>query len=324
MKYLIVLSLLFTSLADASEKDEIEINLSKLPTGQHLRVEWYGFPVLILKPNTEQLDAIKDNKTRISEEIQSQAFQNFARSSGNERASVLYDSTIQAYQNGSLIHPYPLIVLMAVSPTQGCAIGAQKTENILINPCNKVTYSLDGRVLNSNGRFAANLLIPKYSVSDNKLKISAPKLAKLRDFSPDILASNQSKEAMVWEAVSWDKLDVLNHLVNKDKSILNIRTGVGCNLLHVASNKSSQLVSHLIDNGLSTTLICNGGYTPIMLSLLTKNTENAILLAKSGAKTSSYCEQGTCAKSLQEYLTSEARYSEKEANEVINQIKAAR
>lgn len=320
MKYLTFFCFFICLTVNASESDSLEMNISKFPIGTHIRTEWLGLPVLVLKPSEKQIKSIKKNTNKPSTEVIESALQSFAKFNGNKEASIFYDSTIDAYKNNSLVNPYPVIVLLGVSPTRGCAIIADYQNNYLKDPCSQSTFSFDGRAIDSNGYSEANLLVPRYSVDKGALTISSPEPIKLRDFSPNILASNLSNEAKLWDSISWDKLDVLQYLINKDKNLLETKSSVNCNLVHVASGKSSKLLTYLINNGISTTHICNNGYTPIMIALLVKNNKNAHILMKHGAKIDAYCESNVCAKPLREYLVSEAMYTQSDADELIESL----
>ncbi|WNC71030.1 hypothetical protein RGQ13_12935 [Thalassotalea psychrophila] len=321
MKYLTYICLIFCLAVNANEKSDLEINLAKLTEGSHLRVEWYGLPVLILKPSKIQLNSINDNEINLSTSQLDTAFQYFAKTSGNIKASILYDSTISAYEEELAVNPYPLIVLLGINPIGGCAISASNQRNYLKDPCRQSTYSLDGRMSDSNGSLPANLFIPPFSVVDDTLIIKAPELVNFKDFSPDIMAMNVPNKTKFWDSISWDKLDVLKELVSKDAALLTAKTSVNCNALHVASGKSPELLSYLISKGVSTTHICDNGYTSLMISLMTRDIQNAKILLAHGAKIDAYCENDNCAKSLKDYLYSDLRYTAEYTEKLIESLK---
>lgn len=244
--------------------------------------------------------------------------------SGNEKASMLYHSTKAAYLKNELINQNSVIVLLAVSPIRGCAIKADYEDNVLIDPCNGVRFSLDGKPLERMSEFSSPLFIPSFVIKDDYLTIAMPVTKNVIDFSPDILASNQPDKLKLFDAISWDKLDVVKTLVEKDSSLLFVKTSVDCNVIHLAAFKSKELLSYFIDKGVSTTHVCNRTYTPVMFSMLMKKYDNAALLLEKGAKVKAYCEGQLCAKSLLDYLEYENGYSLEYAKKLMKEIEFQR
>ena len=308
----------------AFEDEDININVANLPEGKHVRFEWLDMPTMVLKPSKEQIKSIQLNTNKVTVESLEDSFQSFAKSSGNRKATILYQPTVTAYKNNSLIHPYPVIVLVAINPKRGCALSADYESNVLVEPCSQISFSLDGRPLTNDSKFSSAIFIPKYSVIGDKLTIKAPKVKNIIDFSPDILASNIPTKSKVFDAISWDKLNVLKALIEKDKSLLSLTTSVNCNLAHLAASKSTELLSYLVSKGISTTQVCSNGYTPIMFSMLLGKHENASFLLNHGAKIEAYCENELCAKSLLDYLENRRGYTPEYSAKLIEKINVGR
>ena len=320
MKISFLLLLIFSFSSYAVDNDEININIANLPEGKHVVFEWQGMPTMVLKPTKEQLQLIKKNNTQITPQDIDSAFQSYAKTSGNEKATMLYHSTKDAYQKHELINQYPVIVLLAVSPIRGCAIRADYDDNVLVDPCSGISFSLDGRPLENVSEFSSPLFIPNYSLVGDYLTIQSANVDKVIDFSPDILASDKSDKIKLFDAISWDKLNIVKTLIERDKNLLAAKTSVDCNIVHLASTKSKELLSYLIDKEVSTTHICSTRYTPIMFSMLMKKHDNAAFLLKHGAKLEAYCEGNECAKSLLDYLEYENGYSIEYAKKLIQEI----
>ena len=320
MKILVLLFLVLGFSSYAADNDEININIANLPEGKHVVFEWQGMPTMVLKPTKEQLQLIKKNKTQITPQDIDSAIQSYAKTSGNEKATMLYHSTKDAYQKHELINQYPVIVLLAVSPIRGCAIRADYDDNVLVDPCSGISFSLDGRPLENVSEFSSPLFIPNYSLVGDYLTIQSASVDKVIDFSPDILASDKSDKIKLFDAISWDKLNIVKTLIERDKNLLAAKTSVDCNVVHLASTKSKELLSYLIDKEVSTTHICSTRYTPIMFSMLMKKHDNAAFLLKHGAKLEAYCEGNECAKSLLDYLEYENGYSIEYAKKLIQEI----
>jgi hypothetical protein len=322
-KLLIVLLLLISvdSLAGHAANDEdISINIANLPEGKHVVFEWLGMPTMVLKPTKEQLQLIQKNKTQITQKDLDSAFQSYAKTSGNKKATMLYHSTLNAYKNDKLINQYPAIVILAVSPKRGCAIRADYEDNVLEDPCSGISFSLDGRPFENISEFSAPLFIPSYTIKGDYLTIQSPSFDSVIDFSPHILASDKPDKLKLFDAISWDKLNIVKILIERDKNLLAARTSVDCNVVHLASTKSKELLSYLIDKKVSTTHICSTRYTPIMLSMLMKKHDNAALLLNHGAKLEAYCEGDECAKSLLDYLEYENGYTPEYAKKLMKDI----
>ena len=320
MKISFLLLLIFSFSSYAVDNDEININIANLPEGKHVVFEWQGMPTMVLKPTKEQLQLIKKNKTQITPQDIDSAIQSYAKTSGNEKATMLYHSTKDAYQKNELINQYPVIVLLAVSPIRGCAISADYDDNVLVDPCSGISFSLDGRPLENGSEFSSPLFIPNYTIVGDYLTIQSANVDNAIDFSPDILASDKSDKIKLFDAISWDKLNIVKTLIERDKNLLAAKTSVDCNIVHLASTKSKELLSYLIDKKVSTTHICSTRYTPIMFSMLMKKHDNAAFLLKHGAKLEAYCEGNECAKSLLDYLEYENGYSIEYAKKLIQEI----
>jgi hypothetical protein len=320
MRFLVLFFLALGFPSYAGDDDEVSVNIANLPEGKHVVFEWQGMPTMVLKPTKEQLQLIKRNKTQVTSQDIDSAFQSYAKMSGNEKASMLYHSTKDAYQKNELINQYPVIVLLAVSPIRGCAIKADYDENVLVDPCSGIGFSLDGKPLDRMSEFSSPLFIPSFVIKDDYLTISTPETKNVIDFSPDILASNQPDKLKLFDAISWDKLDVVKTLIKKDSSLLFVKTSVDCNVIHLAASKSKELLSYFIDKGVSTTHVCNRTYTPVMFSVLMKKYENAALLLNHDAKIEAYCEGDECAKSLVNYLEYDNNYTPEDANSLIEKI----
>ena len=320
MKISFLLLLIFSFSSYAVDNDEININIANLPEGKHVVFEWQGMPTMVLKPTKEQLQLIKKNNTQITPQDIDSAFQSYAKTSGNEKATMLYHSTKDAYQKNELINQYPVIVLLAVSPIRGCAISADYDDNVLVDPCSGISFSLDGRPLENGSEFSSPLFIPNYTIVGDYLTIQSANVDNAIDFSPDILASDKSDKIKLFDAISWDKLNIVKTLIERDKNLLAAKTSVDCNIVHLASTKSKELLSYLIDKKVSTTHICSTRYTPIMFSMLMKKHDNAAFLLKHGAKLEAYCEGNECAKSLLDYLEYENGYSIEYAKKLIQEI----
>ena len=324
MKILVLFFLVLGFSCYAADDDEISVNIANLPEGKHVIFEWQGMPTMVLKPTKEQLQSIKKNNTQITPQDIDSAFQNYAKTSGNEKATMLYHSTKKAYQKHELINQYPVIVLLAVSPIRGCAIRADYDDNVLVDPCSGIRFSLDGKPLDEMSEFSSPLFIPSFVIKDDYLTISNPEINNVIDFSPGILASNQPDKLKLFDAISWDKLAIVKTLVEKDKSLLSVKTSVDCNVVHLAASKSKELLSYFIDKGISTSHICNRTYTPIMFSVLMKKYDNAKLLLEYGAKAEAYCEGDNCAKSLADYIEYDNGYTQEYAESIIEKINIAR
>lgn len=320
MKISFLLLLIFSFSSYAVDNDEININIANLPEGKHVVFEWQGMPTMVLKPTKEQLQFIKKNKTQVTLQNIESAFQSYAKTSGNEKATMLYRSTKDAYQKNELINQYPVIVLLAVNPIRGCAISADYEDNVLVDPCSGISFSLDGRPLKNGSEFSSPLFIPNYSIVGDYLTIQSANVDNAIDFSPDILASDKPDKLKLFDAISWDKLNIVKTLIKRDKNLLAARTSVDCNVVHLASTKSKELLSYLINKKVSTTHICNTRYTPIMFSMLMKKHDNAAFLLKHGAKIEAYCEGNECAKSLLDYLEYENGYSIEYAKKLIQEV----
>lgn len=317
----ILICLFLASFAGHAANDEdININIANLPEGKHVVFEWQGMPTMVLKPTKEQIQSIQINKTQITQKYLDSAFQSYAKTSGNKKATMLYHSTLNAYQNNKLINQFPAIVLLAVSPKRGCAISADYENNVLVDPCGGISFSLDGRPFENVSEFSSPLFIPSYTIEGDYLTIQSPNADSVIDFSPDILASDKPDKLKLFDAISWGKLNIVKTLIERDQNLLAARTSVGCNVVHLASTKSKELLSYLIDKKVSTTHICSTRYTPIMFSMLMKKHDNASLLLNHGAKLEAYCEGGECAKSLLDYLEYESGYSPEYAKKLIKEI----
>lgn len=324
MKKLLLLIWIVSFGGQAFEDEDININVANLPVGKHIRFEWLGMPTMVLKPSKEQIKAIQLNTNKVTVESLEDSFQSFAKSSGNRKATILYQPTVTAYKNNSLIHPYPVIVLVAINPKRGCALSADYESNVLVEPCSQISFSLDGRPLTNDSKFSSAIFVPKYSIIGDTLIIKAPKVKSIIDFSPDILASELPATSKTFDAISWDKLDVVQALIAKDKGLLSLTTSVNCNLVHLAASKSTELLSYLVSKGISTTKVCSNGYTPIMLSMMVGKHENASFLLNHGAKVDAYCENEQCAKSLLDYLEYEQGYTPEYSAELIEKINVGR
>ncbi|QBG36479.1 ankyrin repeat domain-containing protein [Litorilituus sediminis] len=324
MKKLLLLILIVSFGGQAFEVEDIKINAANLPIGKHIRFEWLSMPTMVLKPSKEQIKSIQRNTNKVTVENLKNSFRSFAKTSGNRKATILYQPTVTAHKNDTLVHSYPIIVLVGINPMRGCALSADYEGNVLIDPCSQTLFSLDGRPITNNGELASVIFIPEYSIEGNQLTIKAPKVDNVIDFSPNILASDLPTKSKLFDAISWDKLDVVKTLIEKDKSLLSSTTSVGCNLVHLASSKSKELLSYLIDKGVSTTKVCNNRYTPIMLSMMVGKHENASFLLNHGAKINAYCENEQCAKSLLDYLEYEQGYSPEYSAELIEKINIGR
>lgn len=320
MKILVFLFLVLGFSSYAADDDEISVNIANLPEGKHVVFEWQGMPTMVLKPTKEQLQLIKKNNTQITPQDIDSAFQSYAKTSGNEKATMLYYPTKDAYQKNELINQYPVIVLLAISPIRGCAIRADYDDNVLVDPCSGIRFSLDGKPLDKMSEFSSPLFIPNFVIKDDYLTISTPEIKNVIDFSPDILTSNQPDKLKLFDAISWDKLDIVKTLVEKDKSLLSVKTSVDCNVVHLAASKSKELLSYFIDKDISTTHICNSTYTPIMFSVLMKQYDNAKLLLEYGAKVEAYCEGDNCAKSLADYIEYDNGYTQEYAKSLMEDI----
>jgi ankyrin repeat protein len=122
-------------------------------------------------------------------------------------------------------------------------------------------------------------------------------------------------------AVVWDRLDILKTIVTKYPEVLTQKNSHGTTLLHASASELSTLEYLLSFKLVNVNAINDSNYTPLQISLLTQNIENAKLLVKNGATMDSISENGKTALSALSYLVKKQGYSAQDANQLLNELK---
>ena len=301
----------------------LTVELSTIREGQIKKLDLNGFPVMIHHRTKEQIESIEQtNYKNLIKDVRYISYQNIARSHGHEYASKIMDFT-EAYitKDNSYMSEQPEYgVYSFVSPILGCAV--YEDENGFTDPCKLAKFDYTGRVVSPKKYEHLRLLIPPYKIEGNILTfLDDYKAQKIIDFTPDILSMKEPPIERAIYAVVWDRLDILKKIVAKYPEVLTQTNSNGTTLLHASASELSTLEYLLSFKLVNVNAINDSNYTPLQISLLIQNIENAKLLVKNGATMDSISENGKTALSALNYLVKKQGYSVQDANQLLNELK---
>lgn len=294
-KFLASVFLCFIFSSEAEENTEYD--LSDLVKGQHKVITWKGYPVYVFNLSHEQRKLLRENKYEISSEKYNKTFTKFAKTYGNNLASLLFASSISRTDLDKKYH-----VVLGLSSVNGCMVKLKN--NVLYDQCSGQEFSLDGRMMVTNHESQElSLLVPTHKIEGITLIIkSALTKSELIDFSPEILTSNLTLKEKYFDSIHWDKLDNVKSLLQRKPELINAKTQTKCGSVHLAAIRSHKTLKYLLGLGHSPNIICQGGETPLQFAVMLKNSESAKLLIENGAYYEKFCIEGLCSKSLYEFM----------------------
>ena len=303
-----------------------EVNLVDPPLDSIQKTTWKGYPVLVHSRTENQIrDIQKLFDETPSYEKRISGYRTIARMKGHEFASNIMEFTERyiSEKNIYLSETPEIGVFSAVSPILGCTVN--RDGNGFIDPCFGIRFDIVGKVIDHKGYDHLRLTIPPHKIENNKLIfLENYKAEKVIDFTPDILAMNDSDLSKAFLAIDYERLDLLKVLIEKAPEIITQKNNVGTTLLQVAASHENTLDYLLSFDEVNINHINDAGYTALLFSVLINNFDNAEKLVRHGARFDSFSLNGTTAKSVEKFLSESTSCNKKSIEALISRLEKAK
>jgi hypothetical protein len=302
-----------------------ELNLVNPPLDSIQKTIWKEYPVLIHRRTEEQMKKLQklfDETPSYEKRIS--AYRSIARMKGHEFASNIMEFTEKYISEKNVyMSEIPEIgVFSMVSPILGCSIS--RDGNGFVDPCNGIRFDIVGKVIDHIGYDHLRLTIPPHRIVNNKLVfLENYKAKKIIDFTPDILAMNDSDLSKAILAIDYERPDILKLIVEKSPEIITQQNNVGSTLLQVASYHQKTLDYLLSFDEVQINHINDSGYTALLFSISLKNFDNAEKLVHHGARFDSFSLNGVSAKSVEEFTTEYLNFDKQTVEKLLKRLKKA-
>ncbi|SET28446.1 Rieske (2Fe-2S) protein [Thalassotalea agarivorans] len=162
---IVIIGFCFKSVA--VESDKIKIELSNIKAGEHVSVEWRGYPVLVFKLNKTQLISIANNRTSDSVKSYKAQIAKFEEIYGQPITTILDEATSLSDR----VSKEGIVVLFAVRNESGCMIIENKNAGTLEDPCSFRQFTYDGRPVSGQTEKSWSLLMPPYEIVNGNVFI---------------------------------------------------------------------------------------------------------------------------------------------------------
>jgi len=303
-----------------------KLNLVDPPLDSIQKTIWKEYPVLVHRRTEDQIkqlqklfDKTPSNEKRIS------AYRSIARMKGHEFASNIMEFTEKYIsENNVYMSEIPEIgVFSMVSPILGCSISMDG--NGFVDPCNGIRFDIAGKVIDHKGYDHLRLTIPPHRIVNNKLVfLENYKAKKVIDFTPDILAMNDSDLSKAILAIDYERQDILKLIVEKSPEIITQQNNVGSTLLQVSSYHKKTLDYLLSFDEVQINHINDSGYTALLFSISLKNFDNAEKLVRHGARFDSFSLKGVSARSVEEFTTEYLHFDKQTVEKLLERLQRAK
>lgn len=317
--YLAVLKIgvAFSFLVFLEPLQAMEVDISDLKPGQHIRVNWNGNPVGIYRRTTAEIEELPSRSKPFDPAAFLSAVTLLARNRGNEFASLLLVSRhLESTSSRSLRED--VFVYMDGTTGLSCILGFNYRGAFLINGCSDQEFDHTGRLLNVEETGGYHVLLPPHRFEGETLVLFDD--VEVRDFSPDIRELSLSDPEKFIEALMWNKQDLALEMLRSGSASAEYRTAVGGGLIHIAAFKGTPaVVSEMVERGHRLNLLTQEGYAPVHLALMTNRIANVRVLVNAGADLEGYCENSVCMPSLEEFVEASTL-----SEEVITYLKSLR
>jgi len=303
-----------------------DVNLTDPQHDSIQRTIWKGYPVLIHRRTEAQIRELqKLFDTTPSYEQRISAYRSIARMKGHEFASNIMEFTERyiSEKNVYMSEVPEVGVFSMVSPILGCSIS--KNGKGFIDPCNGIRFDIAGKVINHKGYDHLRLTIPPHKIVNNKLVfLENYKAKEVIDFTPDILAMNDSDLSKAILAIDYERLDLLKILVERSPEIITQKNNVGSTLLQVASYHKNTLDYLLSFNHVEINHTNDAGYTALVFALQLNNFDNAEKLVRHGARIDGFTLSGYSTMSLEQFAIDLMHLTEQETQELVERLQKAK
>lgn len=174
-----------------------------------------------------------------------------------------------------------------------------------------------GKVSNHPGYQYLRLTVPPHRIVNGKLIFLTEYQAdQVEDFTPDILSMDASDIDKALYAIDFERLDILQVLVQQNPAVLRQENSTGSTVLHLAAFHDTTL-DYLLASGISDiNQINHAGYTALLFAIMGEKYENAEKLVKHGARFEAFSQNGRVAKSVEAFIAEDMYRDLKAAREI--------